>query len=478
MKLLDQNSVNNGKQSKWKLAFLDIKESIAGSDQDFTRGSMKRAIFLLSIPMVLEMIMESVFAIVDIYFVSKISTQAVTTVGLTESLLVAVIFTIGMGYAMATTAMIARRVGEKKYDEASKVAIQAILLGVVTSIVLAIPGVFFASDLLRIMGAENEIIEHMSGYTAIMFGGNGIIMLLFIINAVFRGAGDAAVAMRVLWLANGINIILDPLLIFGIGPFPELGIEGAAIATNIGRGLAVVYQVYLLFNGKHRIKLKLTDFKVDFSIIGQLVKLSLGTIGQYFIATASWLGLARILSTFGSDVFAGYQIAIRIFIFSLLPSWGISNAAATLVGQNLGANQPDRAEKTAWLVARVNMIVMAFLMVFFLAIPEALIGIFSSNPIVIVSGSQCLRIMGLGLIFYGLGIVMINSFNGAGDTLTPTWINVIAFWLVEIPLAYYLAIQAGFQETGVFIAIVVAESVMTIIAVIIFRRGKWKLKKV
>ncbi|MBT3301348.1 MAG: MATE family efflux transporter [Bacteroidetes bacterium] len=476
MQHISQN--NNQYQSKLKIVFKDIKDAIAGSEQDYTSGSMKKAIFLLSIPMVLEMIMESVFAIVDIYFVSKISTQAVTTVGLTESLLVAVIFTIGMGYAMATTALISRRVGEKKYEEASKVAVQAIILGVVTSIVLAIPGVFYASDLLRIMGAEKDIVENMSTYTAIMFGGNGIIMLLFIINAVFRGAGDAAVAMRVLWLANGINIILDPLLIFGIGPFPKLGVEGAAIATTIGRGLAVIYQIYLLFNGKHRIKLTLAAFKVDFSIIGQLVKLSLGTIGQYFIATASWLGLARILSTFGSDVFAGYQIAIRVFIFSLLPSWGISNAAATLVGQNLGANNPDRAEKTVWMVAKVNMITMAIVMVFFLTIPELLIKMFTTDAIVVASGSQCLRIMGLGLIFYGLGMVMINSFNGAGDTFTPTWINVIAFWAIEIPLAWFLALHSGLNEIGVFIAIVVAETVMTIIALMIFRQGKWKLKKV
>jgi putative MATE family efflux protein len=468
----------NQKQSKLKIVFKDIKEAIAGSEQDYTRGSLKRAIFLLSIPMVLEMIMESVFAVVDIYFVSKISTRAVTTVGLTESLLVAVVFTIGMGYAMATTAMVSRRVGEKKYGEASRVAMQAIILGVFTSVVLAIPAVIFSKDLLWIMGAEKDIVENMSTYTAIMFGGNGIIMLLFIINAVFRGAGDAAIAMRVLWLANGINIILDPLLIFGIGPFPELGVEGAAIATNIGRGIAVVYQLKLLFGGNHRVKIQWAAMKPDFIVVGQLVKLSLGTIGQNFIATASWLGLARIISFFGSDVFAGYQVAIRIFIFSLLPSWGISNAASTLVGQNLGANNPDRAEKTAWLVAKVNMLTMVIVMIFFLAIPEVLIKLFSTEAIVVSSGSQCLRIVGVGLIFYGLGMVMVNSFNGAGDTMTPTWINVIAFWIIEIPLAWFLALKAGLDENGVFIAIVAAESVMTIIALIVFRQGKWKLKQV
>lgn len=456
----------------------DIKSAIRGEERDYTKGSLKKAILLLAIPMVLEMLMESVFAVVDIFFVSKISSQAVTTVGITESVLVAVIFTIGMGYAMATTALVARRIGEKKPGKASNVAMQAIILGLITSIVLAIPGVIFSKQMLALMGAEPIIVEQMSSYTRIMMGGNGIIMLLFIINAVFRGAGDAALAMRVLWLANGINIILDPILIFGWGPFPEMGVTGAAVATNIGRGTAVIYQLYILFIGHKKIHLKLSDIGINRIVIGKILKLSSGTIGQYFIATASWLGLVRIISVFGSDVFAGYQIAIRIFIFSLLPSWGISNAAATLVGQNLGAGDPQRAEKTTWIVARVNMIAMALVTIVFMVIPEALIEIFTNNVIVIQSGSECLRIMGLGLIFYGLGMVLVNSFNGAGDTFTPTWINLIAFWMVEIPLAYVLAFHAGMQERGAFTAIIVAESIMTLIALWIFRKGKWKLKQV
>lgn len=456
----------------------ELRSALKGDERDYTSGSVHKAIFLLSVPMILEMIMESAFAVVDIYFVSRISSQAVTTVGITESLIVAIIFTICMGYAMATTALVARRIGEKNEEQASVVAVQAIILGLITAVLIAVPGALFAPELLSLMGAEELIVRDMSNYTRIMFAGNGIIMLLFIINAVFRGAGDAVIAMKVLWLANGINIILDPLFIFGYGPFPELGVTGAAVATNIGRGLGVLYQLYILFGKKRKISIALKQFTLKLPVIKKLLKLSLGTIGQYFIATASWLGLVRIVSFFGSDIFAGYQIAIRIFIFSLLPSWGISNAAATLVGQNLGAGNPDRAEQTSWIVAKVNMLLMLLITLLFLLLPHQLIGAFSLNPIVLKAGVECLQIMGLGMIFYGMGMVLVNSFNGAGDTFTPTWINVIAFWLIEIPLAYFLSFEFELRERGVFISIVVAESVMTLIAFFVFRKGKWKLREV
>ncbi len=455
----------------------DIKEAIVGSEQDFTSGSLHRAIFLLAVPMVLEMAMESVFAVVDIYFVSRLGADAVATVGITESM-VTIIYAISMGFGLATTAMVSRRMGEKKPREAAEAAFQSILTGLLISTAIAIPGGLYASRLLGLMGANAEMCHSMSGYTAVMLAGNGVIMLLFIINAVFRSAGDAAISMRVLWIANILNIILDPVLIFGLGPFPELGITGAAVATNIGRGLAVLYQFYLLFSGTTRIKLTLRDIRIHFHTIGQLVKLALGGVGQQVIATSSWIGLMRIVSVFGSTAVAGYTIAIRVVVFALLPCWGISNAAATLVGQNLGAEKPDRAEQSVWVTGKANMLFMGIISLVLIAFPKTFIQLFIDDGLVVASGAVALRIISLGFIAYGLGMVMVQALNGAGDTATPTKINLFCFWLLEIPLAYLLAIKMHVGETGVFYSIIIAETAMTLCALAAFKRGRWKQKKV
>jgi putative MATE family efflux protein len=413
--------MNEG-HSKYKKIIRDVKEAIAGTEQDFTTGSINRAIFLLSVPMVLEMVMESIFAVVDIYFVSRLGAEAVATVGITESL-ITIVYAIGVGLSMATTALVSRRIGEKNTDGAAKAAFQSIITGLFVSILIAIPGIVYASELLQLMGASEEIYTNMSSYTAIMLGGNAVIMLLFIINAVFRSAGDAAISMRVLWIANIINLFLDPMLIFGIGPFPELGVMGAAIATNTGRGLAVIYQFYLLFKGNGRVKLLVSHISVHWQTIRSLLKLSVGGIGQNVIAMSSWIGLVRIISEFGSGALAGYTIAIRIIIFSLLPSWGISNAAATLVGQNLGAKRPDRAEKSVWAVGKVNIVFMGIISIVLILFPSSFIRLFINDPEVIYSGAASLRILAYGFVFYGLGMVLVQALNGAGDTMTPTRIN-------------------------------------------------------
>lgn len=460
-----------------KSFFKDVAEAISGTEQDFTEGKMSRAILLLSIPAVLEMVMESIFVIVDIYFVSKLGANAVATVGITESV-ITIIYAIAIGLGMATTSMVSRRIGEKNPDSASVAAFQAILVGIIVSFAISIPGALFAKDLLRTMGATGQIVETMSGYTRIMLGGNIVIMMLFIINAIFRSAGDAAVAMKVLWIGNIINIMLDPCLIFGLGPFPHLGVAGAAVATTIGRGTAVVVQFYLLFSGRKRIKLARKHLRVDFKLMIKLLKLSFGSIGQNLISTTSWIALVRILSTYGSEVVAGYTIAIRIIGFSIMPSWGISNAASTLVGQNLGAKKPERAERAVWVTAWVNMILLSIIGLMYVLFPEPFIRLFINDENVVKSGILGLRIISIGFISYGLGMVLVNSFNGAGDTSTPLKINIFAFWMLEIPLAWLLSMKAGMEESGVFIAIVVAESFMTLTAWIIFRKGKWKLKEV
>jgi putative MATE family efflux protein len=464
-------------QQRSRQIWTDIKESIAGTEQDFTSGSLKKAIFLLSVPMVLEMLMEAIFAVVDIYFVSKLGSEAVATVGLTESL-ITIVYAIGVGLSMATTALVSRRIGEKDPSRAARAAFQSIITGLAVSILIAIPGIFYAKELLILMGASEKMFTEMSSYTAIMLGGNAVIMLLFIINAVFRSAGDAAISFRVLIIANGLNIILDPMLIFGIGPFPELGIKGAAIATNTGRGIAVIYQLYLLFFGNGRVKLLARNIRIHFATIRKLLRLSAGGIGQYLIATSSWIGLFRIIAEFGSDALAGYTVAIRVVIFTLLPAWGISNAAATLVGQNLGAGKPERAEKSVWTVSKINMYYMGFVSIALIMIPEFFINLFDVEPTVYVSGVSSLRILSYGFILYGLGMVVVQSFNGAGDTMTPTWINLICFWALEIPLAYLMALELNIGEQGVYYAVIISESLMAIIAVWFFKKGKWKLKQV
>ena len=457
----------------WK----DILESISGTEQDFTKGPLNRAILLLSIPMVLEMMMESLFAIFDTLFVAQLGTEALATIAYTEGMMT-IFYAIGIGFSMATTALVARRIGENDKRAASIVASQAIIVGILFSLILAIPGIFFPKDLLFLMGASPATIDLGYLFTSFMMSFNIVIMLLFIINAVFRSSGDAAISLRVLFLANLLNIVLDPCLIFGLGPFPELGIKGAAIATIIGRGSAVIFQFYILFKGKVRIQVSLADFRIRSKTIIKLIKISYGGIGQFLIATSSWIILVRILSEFGDSAVAGYQIAIRIIVFSLLPSWGLSNAAATMVGQNLGAKKPDRAEKSVWKTAFINVAFLMFFAVIFINDPGFFIRLFVDDIVVIDFGVKALRTISIGYLCYAFGMVMPQAFNGAGDTATPTWINFFSFWMIQIPFAYLFALELGWEEDGVFFSIVIGETVLAILGIWLFRRGKWKLKKV
>lgn len=458
-------------------AFSLTWKAVKGEQADITSGSLDRAILLLSVPMILEMAMESLFAITDIFFVSRISVNAVAVVGLTESLLT-IVFSIGWGLAMGATAMVARRIGEKNPQAASVIAIQAIYTGITVAALISIAGVFFSEKILGLMGASQDVIQQGKDYTKWMLSGNITIMLLFLINGIFRGAGDATLAMRSLWIANGVNMILDPMLIFGWGPFPELGVTGAAVATNIGRGCGVIYQLSHFFRGKGIIKINRNHLTVRPDIIWNLIKVSAGGTGQFIIASSSWIFLMRIMSQFGSVALAGYTIAIRIIIFTILPAWGMANAAATLVGQNLGAGNPDRAEKAVWRTGFVNMIFMVGVMMLFLSTASILTGIFTDDPVVKKYATDCLHIISAGYVFFSYGMILAQSFNGAGDTQTPTILNFFGFWMFQIPLAYLLAISFNVGPNGVFWAIVISESALTLVTAYIFKRGRWKLVKV
>ncbi len=464
--------------SRIKSFYQLFKMAVKGDEQNFTEGSINRAIFLLSIPMILEMAMESVFAVVDIFFVSRLNnSDAVAVIGLTESLL-ALVYSVAWGVSMGATALVARRVGEKDPEGAAVAGVQAILVGLVSSLLVTLTGIFFYKDLLHLMGASESVIQIGSRFTFWMLTGNLSIMMLFLINGIFRGAGNAAIAMRALWLANLINMILDPILIFGWGPIPAFGVEGAAISTNIGRSLGVVYQLFYLFSNKGIVKMNTKNFKFDWKIIKQVINVSAGGTGQFLISSASWVFLARIISHFGSAAMAGYTIAIRVIIFTILPSWGMANASATLVGQNLGAGQPERAEKSVWKTGFYNMVFLAFIMVIFLFLSSPILRFFSSDELVVGYGTQCLQIVAFGYLFYGYGMVITQSFNGAGDTRTPTLLNLFGFWCFQIPLAYLLAIQFDFGPNGVYAAIAIAESAIAIAGIYLFRRGTWKTVKV
>ncbi len=454
-----------------------VRESLADTERDYTRMGVRRAIVLLSIPMVLELSMESLFALVDVFFVGRISTAAVAAVGLTESVLI-VVYSIAWGLSMGVTAVVSRRTGEKDKEGAAISAMQGLWVALAVSLVLGIPLFVFADDILRAMGASDAVLDAGIGYARILFGGNVVIMGLFVINAVFRGAGDAAMAMRSLVVANAINIVLDPLLIFGIGPFPELGLTGAAVATTIGRGLGVAYQLRHLFGKGSGMRLLRRHLRFAADIALNIVKVSIGGIGQFLIASASWLFMVRIVSTFGDPAVAGYTFAMRVIVFSLLPSWGMANAAATLVGQNLGANEPDRAERSAWLCGHYNMAFMVGVAILFWAFATWIMDLFTTDPVVAGYGVDALRIVCLGYFFYGYGMVLAQAFNGAGDTLTPTWMNVVCFWMLEIPLGWFLATQLGWGPNGVFAAIAISESALALLSGALFRRGKWKLVKV
>jgi len=461
------------KESFWQL----LKQAVAGSEQDYTEGSLPRAVFLLSVPMILEMAMESVFGILDVFFVGRLGANAVAAVGVTEGLLT-LIFAVALGLSMSTTALVARRIGEKDPDAAARTAGQAILVGIGTSLPVALLGLFLSKSLLQWMGAPAAVVEMGWTYTAWILGGSTSIMLLFLINAIFRGAGDATVAMRSLWLANAVNVVLDPCLIFGLGPFPELGITGAAIGTTVGRTVGVLYQIRALTRAHTRVRVERRHLVFEPALAWHIVKISLGGIGQFLIATASWLGLVRILTPFGAAALAGYTIALRIIIVAILPSWGMTNAVATLVGQNLGAGKPDRAERSVWITGLYNMGFLVLVALVFIVWPEELVGIFTSDPEVLALGAECLRVVSYGYAFYAWGMVMVQAFNGAGDTLTPTWINLGCYWMFQIPLALVLANVLGMGPFGVFLAITIAESVVAVVGIVMFRKGRWKERAV
>jgi putative MATE family efflux protein len=455
----------------------ELRDAIRGTGADYTKIPLRRAVFLLAVPMVLELVLESTFAVVDIFFVGKLGSSAVATVGLTESLLF-LIYAIGIGLAMAVTAVVARRVGEGEREAAAVTAVQAIWLAVIASVPFAVAGIVFAEDLLRLMGADPWTLENGYPYMQWALGSNAVIMLLFTINAIFRGAGDAAAAMRVLWVANALNIVLDPILIFGFGPVPALGVEGAAIATTIGRGAGVLMQLWILFRGGQHLTVLRSHVVWHGSILWNVVRTSLGGVGQMIVGMTAWIFLMRILATIGSEAVAAATIAIRIMMFTMMPAWGMSNAAATLVGQNLGAREPGRAEASVWRTGVYNMVYLVAVSVLFFSLPRELMGLFTDDAAVVAIGAEWLRILSYSFFVYGWWMVSVQAFNGAGDTVTPTWINAVFFWLIQIPLSWVLAIGLDWQQSGVFWGVFISETSVGLFTLWLFTRGKWKTAQV
>ena len=454
-----------------------VREALRGSRRSYTEGPIGRAILLLAIPMVLEVVLESVFAVTDVFFVSRLGENAIATVGLTESMM-AMIYTLAIGLSIGATATVARRIGERNPDDAARAAAQTLFLGFVVSVVLGIAGVVLAPRMLALLGATREVIATGVNFTRVMLGGNASVFMLFLINAIFRGAGDAAIAMRVLWLANAINIVLGPLLIFGVGPFPELGVVGAAVATTIGRGTGAAFALYKLFQPGRHIQLRREHLRADVALMGRVVRLSGSATLQIFIGTASWIGLIRILSQFGSAAIAGYTIAIRVILFALFPCWGLGNAAATMVGQALGAGKPERAERAVWMASFYNLCFLGTVGIVFVALAEPIARLFTTDPEVLPLAVDGLRIVALGFPLYAYGMVLTQSFNGAGDTWTPTYLNLFTFWLFELPFAYVLGVRLGLGPDGIFWAITAAFSLLAVLSALVFKRGRWKLKAV
>lgn len=455
-----------------------VKEAVLGRHRhDYTAGPIGRALMLLAVPMVLEVALESVFAVVNVFWVGRLGPGAIATVGLTEAMF-SCIYALCMGLGIGATAMVARRIGEKNPDGAARAAVQAIALGVIVAIPIAILGGIFAKDLLRLMGAAPDVVATHSGYTRVLFSGNVVVLMLFLINAIFRGAGDAAIAMRSLWIANICNMILDPLLIFGIGPFPELGVMGAAVATTVGRGMGVVYQFYRLTGRNNRFAIQRHHLKLDPPLMGKLIRLSGTGIFQILIATTSWIGLVRVVSTFGSQALAGYTVAVRIIMFAILPSWGMSNAGATMVGQALGARKPERAEQAVWRAGFYNLCFLGVVGLLFVIAAPVLVNLFTPDPEVRRLATIGLRIVSAGFPFYAYGMVLTSAFNGAGDTWTPTLLNLFCFWLWEVPLAWILAKPLGWGPTGVYSSMAIAFSTLAVVSAVLFRRGKWKTRRV
>jgi putative MATE family efflux protein len=460
-----------------KRVWATFREAIRGSSLDYTTAPIGRCIVMLAVPMVMEMAMESIFVVADVFWVAHLGANAVATVGLTESMLT-LVYSLAMGVSIGATALVARRIGEADSEGAAQAGVQSIALGVIVSLLIGVFGAWNASHLLRLMGASDEVVTTGSTYARVMFGGNATIILLFLINAVFRGAGDAAIAMRVLWLGNAINIVLGPCLIFGPGPFPALGVTGAAVATNIGRGTAVLVQLLTLTRWSTRVRVARRHLGLEASAMGTVLRLSGSGTVQILIATASYVALVRILSRFGSAALAGYTIGIRLIVFALLPSFGISNAAATMVGQNLGARKPDRAEKAVWTAAFYNLIFLGVVGIVFFAGADLIVSLFTSDSTIASYAVSCLRIVSLGFVFYAYGMVITQSFNGAGDTWTPTMINLLVFWAIELPLAWMLSHGGGLGARGVFVALAACYSLLAVVSAVVFRRGLWKTKAI